>query len=531
MCDAPSGARTEPYQLGIYNQTLYCAYKDADSYLRLAKQSGGTWSEVYKSSKTINYFSLAADSYGLTLAFVDAGINGTVSSVYAYVLTASENKTYTVLNSGTYASNICATVINGTPYLAYREYNNGNKITVWGYAAGMWKDLGSSCTAGVFDLKGAEQTLYLFASNGSSGGYLYTYDLSAGSPSWQKQDGSFSDASLSALKSCIHNGIPYVFYEEGANPNTTRVKGYADDTWTEIGSGVSNGGMNGMALYGQGETLYVVYCRSLSNRTFVKKHASLVVQAATTAITVELPTGYDPNLYIDGKLYPTTYDSTTQKCVVDPESKSAKVITAYKLNAAGSPLSVYVWTLSYQGRAYKVTALPNFENIIAYNGFSARITGDTGLRYKSSISTSLKKELLQTGGVDGYVLKEYGVITIPESYISRYPLVYNGTNVMGSVDFKVNADGTTSEILFSSENGQDYFTGLLIGIPPKQYKTNIVFRSYVILEKNGTRYIIYQLPQARNLYYISKQYLDKNMYASGTAEYSYLQKIIADAEQ
>jgi hypothetical protein len=114
--------------------------------------------------------------------------------------------------------------------------------------------------------------------------------------------------------------------------------------------------------------------------------------------------------------------------------------------------------------------------------------------------------------------------------LSKYPLVYNGTQVIGTVDFKVNTDGTTSETLFSSEKGKDYFTGLLIGIPQKSYKTNVAFRSYVILEKNGVQYIIYQLPQARSLYYISKQYLDNKMYASGTDEYTYLQKIIAAAD-
>jgi hypothetical protein len=132
--------------------------------------------------------------------------------------------------------------------------------------------------------------------------------------------------------------------------------------------------------------------------------------------------------------------------------------------------------------------------------------------------------------VDGYELKEYGVITLPESSMTNYPLVYNGAYVQGAVDFKVNPDGTTSEILFSSDGGRNWFTGLLINIPTKWYKTNFAFRSYIILEKDGTEYIIYQLPQSRSLYYVAKQYLDRNMYESGTEEYEYLQQIIADAE-
>jgi hypothetical protein len=389
--------------------------------------------------------------------------------------------------------------------------------------------LGSPCTGDVFDLTSDGQTLYLLASNGSSGGYCYIYDISAASLGWQKWDGSFSNDLLSSLKVCIQNGLLYVFYEESTSPYTTRVKGYANGTWTQIGSGVSDNGMNGMALYGKDETLYAVYCRATNSRTYIKKHAVLNVAAATTAITVDLPSGYDPNLYIDGIKYSTTYDSATGKCVVDPGNKSAKVITAYKLKANGAPSSMYVWTLSYQGTAYKVTPLPDFENILAYHGFSARITGKTGLRYVSSIATDLKTKLLQTGGVDGYVLKEYGVITLPESSMTKYPLVYNGAYVQGTVDFKVNSDGTKSEILFSSENGRDWFTGLLINIPTKWYKTNFAFRSYVILEKNGTQYIIYQLPKSRSLYDIANQYLDNNMYASGSAEYNYLKKIIADA--
>jgi M6 family metalloprotease-like protein len=534
VCDAPAAAETMDCQLTVYNQTLYCAYMDkTNAYLHLAKWSGSAWSEVYRSSIVGNEFSLASDSYGLTLAFVNFETFST-NSVYAYILTGSGGNEYTVRASGTSESNIRVTMVNGAPYLVSREVSNNNQITVWGFASGEWKNLGSPCAGNAFDLTSDGQTLYLFASNDTAGGYLYTYDLSADSPGWQQCDGSFSDVKTNTVKAIIYAGVPYVFYEESDSPYTTRVKGYVDSTWTEIGLGVSNYGMNGMALYGKDENLYAVYCRSADQKTYIKTHAAMAGQpavTATTAITVDLPEGYDPNLYIDGILYETTYDSTTGKYVVDPGNTDAKVVTAYKLNTSGGyPVGMYVWILSYQDTAYAVTPLPEFENILAYNGFSARITGDTGLRYKSSIATSLKQNLLKEGGVDGYELKEYGVIAIPKAYISTYPLVYNGTNVRGTVDFKVNEDGTTSEILYVSENGNDYFTGLLVGIPKSQYKTDVAFRSYIILEKDGTEYIIYQLPQTRSLYYVSKQYLDKNMYASGTEEYEYLQQIIADAE-
>jgi M6 family metalloprotease-like protein len=535
VCDLPSGASADTYQLGVYNQTVYCAHKDTPGYLYLRKWSGSSgWSDVYKSSGAVNDFSIAANAYGLTLAYTDS-TSGTTGSVYAYVLNKNGARTDTIVSNGTYASNIRVTMNDGTPYLAYREYLNNNNITVWGYVSGKWKNLGSSVKADVFDLTGEDQTLYLFAANGplsaASGGYCYTYDLSAASPGWQQQGESFTGASLCGLKVCIHNGIPYVLYNEGGSPYTTRVKGYFNGTWTEIGNGVSAGAINGMALYGRDESLYVVYCLSTDGRIYIKKHAALIIPNATTTIAVTLPEGYSPQLYIDGIEYTTTYDNTTNTCTVDPGNKSAKVITAYKLMDNGAPSNMYVWTLSYQGTAYQVTALPNFEDILVYHGFSARITGETGLRYKSSIATDLKNNLLQTGGVDGYVLKEYGVIAIRKAIMTDYPLVYNGEKVIGTVDFKVNSDGTTSEILFTSANGRDYFTGLLKQIPKAGYKTNIVFRSYVILEKNGTQYIIYQMPVSRSLYYVCKQYMDNNRYASGTAEYAYIQQIITDAEQ
>ena len=70
---------------------------------------------------------------------------------------------------------------------------------------------------------------------------------------------------------------------------------------------------------------------------------------------------------------------------------------------------MYVWTMEYRNNAYVATEQPELTDLLTYHGFSIRITGKAGIRFKTGISTDLRARLLN-GGVNGYSLKEYGTL-------------------------------------------------------------------------------------------------------------------------
>lgn len=246
-----------------------------------------------------------------------------------------------------------------------------------------------------------------------------------------------------------------------------------------------------------------------------------------SSISVSIPEGYDVNhLYLDGVEYETSFIENKGLYVVDSGTYDIKTVTAYKLNASGSPIGMYVWTAKYVNEAYVITEHPELTDILNYKGFSIRIRGYSGIRYKADILTETKEKLASEAGFSGFKLKEYGVLALPTQYLTKYPLVVGGTKVNGTVDYKRNSDGSVSEILFERTNGYDSFTGLLINIPESSYNTSISFRSYIILENGGVTYTIYQMPVTRSIYYLANQYISKNMYEAGTYEYDYLISII-----
>lgn len=251
----------------------------------------------------------------------------------------------------------------------------------------------------------------------------------------------------------------------------------------------------------------------------------------STAMKLSIPEGYDTSvLYIDGVEYATSFDEATGTFVVDTGSTAAKTISAFRLNAAGSPVGMYVWTINYENGIYAITPHPELADILNYKGFSIRISGYSGIRYKADILTETKQQLASESGYYGFKLKEYGVLAIPSAYLSRYPLVLGGARVNGTVDYSVNADGTVSEKLFESAGGFDSFTGLLINIPESGYKTEVAFRAYITLEKDGTTYTFYHKPVARSIYYLASQYIGRGMYEEGTVEYDYIMGIINVAD-
>ena len=250
----------------------------------------------------------------------------------------------------------------------------------------------------------------------------------------------------------------------------------------------------------------------------------------STKITLEIPEGYDDKVvYIDGIKYAVqSKDSTVTLELPDDTAGSATVM---RYNAKGVPVGMYVWTLEYYDDAYKVTAQPELTDLLTYHGFSIRITDKSGIRFKTGISADLRKKLLQSGGVDGYRLKEYGTLIMTDANRKTYPMVVGGQKVLQGMAYGTDASGTFKDSIYETVDNRYRYTSVLVGMPASQYKVDYAFRGYATLTKDGQDITIYGPTVAKNIYSLAEQLLQMKIYEEGSDADLYLRKLIKDADK
>ncbi len=250
---------------------------------------------------------------------------------------------------------------------------------------------------------------------------------------------------------------------------------------------------------------------------------------ANYSIKAAAPSGYsEQTVYVDGVAYKGV--AQNGKLLVTAPDANAKTAVMYKYDSSGIPVGMYVWMLSYSSssKSYTVTAMPELQDLLTYHGFSIRITGDTGIRFKTGISASLRSKLTGTG-VSGYTLKEYGTLAMTQANANVYPMVKGGQKVSGGISYGT-LNGKKVDYIYETVDGRYRFTSVLTKLPPEQYKTEIAFRGYAILTKNGQEYIIYGPKVSRSMYALATQMVNSGYYAKGSSADTFLRKIISDAK-
>ncbi len=247
-----------------------------------------------------------------------------------------------------------------------------------------------------------------------------------------------------------------------------------------------------------------------------------------TDILIQLPEGYEGGqVWLDG--VPYTVSRQGSQYLARAKDTAAKSVVAYKYNEKGVPKGMYVWTLEYNNSRYTATPHPQLEDLLTYHGFSIRITGESGIRFKTGIDKSLRSQLL-SGGVNGYRLKEYG--TLIQNYANRndYPMIKGGAKVKSGISYGVGSDGKKVDKVYETVDGRYRFTSVLIGMPPSAYKTEYAFRGYAVLEKDGQQTIIYGPVVAKSIYSLAGQVLEAHIYEENSEEDLFLKQLIIDAE-
>ena len=294
---------------------------------------------------------------------------------------------------------------------------------------------------------------------------------------------------------------------------------------------------NIMAPYSEGRSIRKLYAGANAlDSTFVFKipvyenmpEKPCEEPVVSMEVVLALPEGYgDSVIWLDG--VPYQGELRNGSLIATAPNEHAKTAVVYRYDESGAPDGMYVWSLAHNGIVYTATAEPGLQDLLTYHGFSIRIRGKSGIRVKTGISKDLRTQLIQTG-VNGYVLKEYGTLVMSSANMSQYPMIKDGAKVAGSLSYGIDSNGNKKDVAFELAEGRYRFTGVLVGIPVEEYKTEFAFRGYAVLERNGQQVVIYGPARAKSIYDLAKAMMETGSFEPGSEPYVFLEKLISDAD-
>ena len=253
--------------------------------------------------------------------------------------------------------------------------------------------------------------LYLAAANNSNAATaMLTYD------GQQWDENILTDIqSRDVVRLVVKDRIPYVFWTSG-NEKTLQAAYLKNDSWQKLASTIGTD-INGFDIFCGDNTLYAVGAttngiasvKTMKTVEGIPDPPVTEPEVGNGNVVLALPAGYDGSakIYIDGvEASSTAWRNDESRRLVAISSiaqpgTTAKTAAAYQYNASGIPTGMYVWRLSYNGSCYTATAIPEFENLFSYHGFSVRYMGNTGLRCTFGIDTSKKTHLISASGLGG----------------------------------------------------------------------------------------------------------------------------------
>ena len=521
---------------------IYVAYTDASGYLCVLQVSAENVQQIYRSQTAIHplrmellyeqdslWISYAA---GNTLKLINVrqpdsslppltvsgfSISGTKHFFY-------DNKWYAVscdyFAQGT-AGNGCITVLqNGYWQKLYTMDQLGKASYV------------DACVAG--------GKLYLAAVNNSNATTaMLTYD------GQQWDENILTDIqSRDVVRLVVKDRIPYVFWTSG-NEKILQAAYLKDDSWQKLASTIGTD-IDGFDIFCGDNTLYAVGAttngiasvKTMKTVEGIPDPPVTEPEVGNGNVVLALPAGYDSSakIYIDGvEAASTAWQNDEARRLVAISSivqpgTTAKTAAAYQYNASGIPTGMYVWRLSYNGSCYTATAIPEFENLFSYHGFSVRYTGNTGLRCTFGIDTAKKSQLISGSGLAGYRITEMGTLIMRPDLHAQYPMVYGSNKLGGGKTYGV-INGKFSDKVIRRVNGRDQFANVLTKLPPERYNTSYIFRAYAVMEKDGSSVVIYGPEMSRSMYTVCKQILNRGDFKPGTSGYKFLKNIVDSVEK
>lgn len=535
------------YDVLYSNGQVYMLYIDTTGTLSVGRYADGQWNTVY--TYDTGYYPNRA-------AFIPGNGNVWIRSYTSEKLRIVNIDTGEELPAITASSGAIANPTafsrQGKWYAVYSDYLAAGdaakgRVVCYDPESGIWTDIYTiNSLANVHQAEAyvVGNTVYIAAKNGGQNNAFLTWDGNV----WTEQ--ALNDIDMSTgFQIIVKDGIPYIIWNQGT---VLRARYLKDGAWTELANTISSDA-NAFSAFCGGGNLYVA-SSSLANNTMVRKMKTVegtpdsnpdpipspdpTPEVGSGKVVLTLPDGYDSSakLYIDGVEFTSTaWENDESKRLVaigntGPLGTTAETALICRYNASGIPDGMYVWRLSYDGSYYTATAIPEFEDLFSYHGFSVRYTGNTGLRCTFGIDTTKKAQLISDTGLAGYRIAEMGTLIMRPDLHASYPMVYGSNKLQGGRTYYAE-NGKVFNRVIRTVNGRDYFANVLTKLPPQRYDTAYVFRPYAVMENGGSRVVIYGPEMSRSMYTVCKQILNRGDFTPGTSGYQFLKNIVDTVEK
>ena len=534
------------YQVDILSVAgkVYVAYTDASGYLCVLQVSTESMQRIYRSHTAIypQRMELLYVQDSLWISYVEG-----------------EGKTLQLINVWQPDSLLPPLTVSGKSISGTKHFFYDNKwyaVYCDYFAQGA---AGNGCIAVLQD--GYWQKLYTMSQLGKAssvdacvaGGKLYlaAVNNSNATTAMLTYDGQQWDEniltdihSMDVVRLVVKDRIPYVFWTSG-NEKTLQAAYLKDDSWQKLASTIGTD-IHGFDIFCGDNMLYAVGAttngiasvKTMKTVEGIPDPPVTEPEVGNGNVVLALPAGYDSSakIYIDGvEAASTAWQNDEARRLVAISSivqpgTTAKTAATYQYNTSGIPTGMYVWRLSYNGSYYTATAIPEFENLFSYHGFSVRYTGNTGLRCTFGIDTAKKSQLISGSGLAGYRITEMGTLIMRPDLHADNPMVYGSNKVSGGRTYWVE-NGKVNNRVIRKVNGRDYFANVLIKLPENRYDTAYIFRPYAVMDNNGENIVIYGPEMSRSMYTVCKQILNRGDFKPGTSGYKFLKNIVDSVEK
>lgn len=523
-----SGVDTFPdAKLQWYQGSLYLGVLQSGGRPAVYQLVGSTWVQRWSSS---DLYAMQPQwlehQNALYLCYVKSG-----SKALVIEKITGNGPAFSNLTVSNYLSNPALCSWNGKTFAVYSDFmssKNTTKVAV--YNANAWNE--------VFDTKIAAGKLHAIAKNASTLAFiagndagltkLFLYD----GKQWKSEDAAFARGALN-LQMFYYGSDLYVGYIDKNLQMILQKK--TSSGWAQVGKMIASPADSSASdiIMIKG-VCYAAYVAQGTQNLIVRLHKldpptepSIPKDDYTVSLTLSKTPAHS-QIYINGRAYQAQASGST--LTVTLADGRAEVATYYETNASGIPTGMQVWLLSFANGKYTAQRQDALKDLLTYHGFSIRISGDTGIRFKTGISANTKKLLLSSAGLDGFHLTEYGTLVMMQENINKgYAFVLGGDKVAsGRSYWKQN--GVVNDRVFETVQGRQRFTSVLVRLPAERYKTQFAFRGYIILQKNGKSYTIYGPPMAKSIYSIAEQLIARKDYAVGSPEDRFLRRLLTDAK-
>ena len=381
---------------------VYVAYTDASGYLRVLQVSAENVQQIYRSQTAIYPLRMEL-LYEQDSLWISYAAKNTLELINVW---QPDGLLPPLTVSGTNISGTKHFFYDNKWYAVYCDYfaqgTDGNGCIAV-LQDGYWQKLYTMDRLGKVssvDACVAGGKLYLAAVNNSNATTaMLTYD----GQQWNENIPT-DIQSRDVVRLVVKDRIPYVFWTSG-NEKILQAAYLKDDSWQKLASTIGTD-IDGFDIFCGDNTLYAVGAttngiasvKTMKTVEGIPDPPVTEPEVGNGNVVLALPAGYDSSakIYIDGvEASSTAWQNDEARRLVAISSiaqpgTTAKTAAAYQYNASGIPTGMYVWRLSYNGSCYTATAIPEFENLFSYHGFSVRYMGNTGLRCTFGIDTSKK---------------------------------------------------------------------------------------------------------------------------------------------